>query len=120
MITKHFDYQEFIKTKSLNCESCGGGLTINMSNGKTSDCQYCGNTNMILEDGKTKVIEKPIGVPTPKDDKVGSGKKMSAGTMAMLVVGMCVVGIAGFYIYKKIKERDSESKKRKRILLINH
>jgi len=118
MIQKKFDYQEFTKVKSLNCESCGGGLTINISNGKTCDCKYCGNTNMILEDGKTKVIPKEVAKPAPKEGEVtGSGMKSSTAIMiGMIVLG--VVGVGAYLIYKKMKEKEKISGKRKRLLLL--
>lgn len=116
---KNFDYNEFIKTKSLNCESCGAGLRMVKTDDKTCDCEHCGNTNIILEDGKTKVVEKQIPEPKPatKDD---SQHKMSKSTMMILgvVMGVAAIG-AAYYIYKKIKQDKEQSNGRKRLLLLS-
>ena len=45
------------KIKSLNCYSCGAGL-IKKIESKTCKCIYSKNTNLILEDGSTKIIEE--------------------------------------------------------------
>jgi len=119
MEVKHFDYQEFvkIKSKSLNCESCGGGLRINMSNGKTCDCEYCGNTNMILDEGKTKVIENVVDNPAPKGEEK---KEVSKKTMIILgvIMGVAAIG-AAYYFYKKTKQYKEEKSGRKRLLLLS-
>jgi hypothetical protein len=101
MITKHFDYQEFIKTKSLNCDSCGGGLTINMSNGKTCDCEYCGNTNLILESGKTKILSE---VCVPKKTETIKTKSKPMNIFVMMLFGVAAIGLF-FYMYRYIKNK---------------
>lgn len=117
MTTKHFDYKEFINIKSLNCESCGAGLQLRY-NSKTCDCEYCGNTNMILDDGKTKVIQKVIAKPAPKEDKVASGKMGSSTAIMIGVIALGVIGMGAYLIYKKMKEKEKFSGRRKRILLL--
>ncbi len=108
--------KELVITKSINCESCGAGLSKVKKEDNTCDCKYCGNTNLIFDDGKTKVIEKPVGVPVAKEEK----KEMSKTTMLIMGIGIVVCGLAAFYIYKKIKERDKEEKNgRKRLLLLS-
>ena len=101
MITKHFDYQEFIKTKSLNCESCGAGLTINMSNGKTCDCDYCGNTNLILESDKIKTLSE---VYVPKKTETAKTKSKPMNMLVMILVGVAAIGVF-LYVYRYIKNK---------------
>ena len=48
--------KELTITKSINCGSCGAGLNNVITN--KCKCDYCGNTNLILDGGFTKIIEK--------------------------------------------------------------
>lgn len=111
--------KELVITKSINCESCGAGLSKVKKEDNTCDCKYCGNTNLIFDDGKTKVVEKPIGVPIPKESEVkGSETKMSTSVMIGLIV-LGVVGFGAYFMYKKMKEKEKEKGNRKRLLLIS-
>lgn len=58
------------RTKSLNCHSCGAGL-IKKVESNTCKCRYCGNSNLILDDGSTAIFpEDPIKKAESKKDKV--------------------------------------------------
>jgi ribosomal protein S27E len=52
-----------MESKSINCNSCGAGL--NKSFGYCN-CSYCGNTNLISTDGKTKITENEKYVNMPR------------------------------------------------------
>ena len=47
--------KELTITKSINCYSCGAGLNNVVTN--KCKCNYCGNTNLILDGGFTKIID---------------------------------------------------------------
>ncbi len=106
--------KELITTQSVNCFSCGAGLKLKKSDDTTCNCEYCKNTNLILEGGKTKIFKPvPVGKSKPK--------KLSKVTMTALMIGALCIGVAGVALYMSRikKEKDKEKKKLNRLLLLS-
>ncbi len=84
---------------SVNCQSCGGPLK---STSGQCRCRYCGNTNLILENGKTRVL---IGDYYVKGKNVNPEKKPESvlNFFIMIVLAACVVGFFAYGFHKRSK-----------------
>lgn len=87
-----------MKTKSINCASCGGGIVT--SSLAMANCSYCGNTNKILDDGVTLVITKK---PKPKPNK-DLGAEFGKLTTTQKIIVMGAIALMPI-ILKKIYKR---------------
>lgn len=141
MEIKKFDYEKFIKkSKSLNRDSYVENIENDASisigatglhdatvakglddaTGATGAIGATGATgiyddnNTILKHDKTKIVPKEVIKPVTEE----SNKKPinKALMIASVVIGVCAIGLIGYYFLKKGRE---ENRKRKRILLIN-
>ena len=86
------------KTKSLNCHSCGAGL-IKKIESNTCKCNYCKNTNLILDDGSTNIIELIEEEPKQKTEK-----KLPIW-IYLLIPFVCLVPMLIVFWKKGIKEK---------------
>ena len=84
---------EPIGTKSINCDSCGAGL-VNPVQDRCA-CSYCGNTNLILKGGRTKIISVR-SVP-------GSVKKDAARLSFSQILLLVLFGIFGMFLVGYVK-----------------
>ncbi len=89
------------KFKSINCNSCAASL-IKKADSNISKCSYCRNTNLILEDGKTKIIEDII------EAKPIIEKKQSIFFYIMLFIGFGIIPMVALLLFKKSKEKENK------------
>ena len=86
------------KFKSLNCYSCGAGL-IKKIDSNTCQCSYCKNTNLILEDGSTKIIDL-----IKEEQKQKTEKKLPIW-IYLLIPFVCLVPMLIIFWRKDTKEK---------------
>lgn len=81
-------------TKSINCASCGAGLTrVILDHAK---CCYCGNTNKVFNSGITKVVDKP------KTNYSNGGRITLTTGQKIMMVGL--VMLMPIFLYKFIRK----------------
>ncbi len=99
-----------IRISSINCESCGAGLG-SISSRDSCKCDYCGNINLILKDGKTKIISIPKKDPIPTVSIKKEESKLSNNAKWIIILGVGILGLAFIYYYFIKKNKDDENKK---------
>lgn len=82
-----------VEVKSLNCNSCGGPLSITYET--VSKCLYCGNTNKILDNGKTEIIT----IVTDTKSKLTAAQVITIGVIGVVFLGLF------FYMLKKKEDK---------------
>lgn len=89
--------------KAITCESCAGSLSE--STNSIRKCLYCGNYNIVLKNGATKVTANTIVNSKPKDaqNKIQSQPVLSWWVWIILIVG--AVGVS-YWVYMKFKKRN--------------
>ncbi|HWY12338.1 MAG TPA: hypothetical protein VN026_13480 [Bacteroidia bacterium] len=95
-----------VRISSINCGSCGAGLSVISKNETSCKCDYCGNINLILKDGKTKVVQE-IEKPVPKKDSApASGIKNGSTFYWIIIIALGVVGgYIIWYYFSKNKDK---------------
>ncbi len=88
------------KFKSLNCNSCAAPLIKKMGS-NICKCIYCKNTNLILEDGKTKIIEDVV------EPKIAPKQKLSVFSQIILVLGFGLFPFCALLLMKKHKDKEN-------------
>jgi len=79
--------------ESVNCNSCGGNVKLYSRD--YGNCEYCGNTNKVLSDGKTVILKRETKIEEPQPKS-----KMN---VIFFVLGILLVGAVVFYFAKRKK-----------------
>ncbi len=90
------------KTKSINCYSCGAGINGKITDDNKCNCEYCGNTNIILEGGNTKIATKA--------NKPFSS--LSTAKKVILLTSLAVVGVGLFLAITKTKKKKEKNNRK--------
>lgn len=96
-------------TKSLNCYSCGAGL-IKKIESNSCKCSYCKNTNIILEDGSTKIIEEVERKP--------KANKKEIPFWVYVLIPFCIIFFMKISSYKKNEKEKRILDKNRNIIII--
>ena len=91
------------KIKSLNCNSCGASL-IKKINSNLCKCRYCGNSNIILEDGTTKIHFDEI----TKESSVTKKEQPVLNIWIIALLGFVSVFLMGYFLHKRHKQKDKK------------
>lgn len=85
-------------SKSINCNSCGG--SVRMYNEQYGECQYCGNTNKVIEN-VTIIVKKPQSKP----EMVDVGKLTMNKKAIFWLIGGVMFGVLFYLVFCKKKLR---------------
>lgn len=86
-------------TKSLNCCSCGAGLSKPVNS--LVKCAYCGNFNKILPNNTTLIYREINNV-----DKSDSSKKIKDLTFSQKAICVLIVAIAPMIMHKFSRKKN--------------
>ncbi len=92
-----------IKTISINCQSCGAGLQKDKDYCK---CNYCGNVNIILRNGRTRIV---IGDYYVNGKNINPSKEdIPLKWYVILLLGLFTV-TSLIWVYKTFKKQEEDS-----------
>lgn len=85
--------------KSCNCSSCGG--SVKLYSRDYGNCDYCGNVNRVLSNGRTEIVKRETQIP---ESPTPTGDKVNNINIWLLIFGILLCGVALFYVSTRFKD----------------
>lgn len=92
--------------ESINCNSCGG--PVKLYSRDYGNCEYCGNTNRVLSNGKTEILKRETKIESintkPTNATGPTPAKFTKMDLFFLIFCGVILGVGLLYFIKRRKE----------------